>query len=106
MKSLNILESTRDLLLDENKWTQSAYARDENGNSLGWADLGACSWCLLGALYKTGILDCDADQPTHEAYGMLRRNMKVSINEFNDDDNTDHSVIIHFLDDVIAKYQS
>lgn len=41
----------KDLLIDETKWTQNAYARDAYGKSLIESDLHAVSWCLSGALF-------------------------------------------------------
>lgn len=42
----------RELLSDESKWTKGSYARHINGNSIGPRQDNACSWCLLGSIYK------------------------------------------------------
>lgn len=42
----------KELLSDESKWTQNAYARDKNNKPVLPNNVNAVKWCLLGAVDK------------------------------------------------------
>lgn len=44
------LKVAQNLISDESKWTQKAYARNKKGQVVGARNKEACSWCSLGAL--------------------------------------------------------
>ncbi len=41
-----------ELLMDDSKWCQGAYAIDAKGNAVGEDSDDVCRWCLMGAIYK------------------------------------------------------
>ena len=45
-----VLIDAREHISDINRWTQQAYARDEEGNNVRPRDPKACCWCMLGAV--------------------------------------------------------
>lgn len=50
-----------ELLLDRNKWTQRAFARDEDGKYCGAGNTSAICWCARGAIDKCyGMTDSRA----------------------------------------------
>lgn len=50
--ALSVLEGTRELLSNKNRWTAYCSAKDAEGMSVSPNDPKACCWCLMGALIK------------------------------------------------------
>ena len=48
---LDNIKKVRDVLSDESKWTQAAYARDKDDIAVGVTSESACKWCLMGAIF-------------------------------------------------------
>ena len=51
-----------ELLTDENKWCQQAFAMDKYGDAVSSRDVDACKWCLSGALMKCYSIEAPVDQ--------------------------------------------
>jgi hypothetical protein len=69
MTTLAQLQATRDLITDEEHFTTSARARDENGAVCEPRSLEARSWCITGAwLSVSGSVD---DQENYQALRKL-----------------------------------
>lgn len=58
--------TVRELLSEEGKWTQGAYARDAVGKSVALNAPAAVCWCLKGALNR-----CYAPEAFHAAFQRL-----------------------------------
>ena len=57
----------KELLSDESKWTQNAYARNEHENVVGYNDTMAVRWCLIGAI--------NVCYPTLEEYAQVKQKL-------------------------------
>lgn len=44
------MKSVREVFTSEARWTQRAFARDENGERTSCTSATACCWCLAGAI--------------------------------------------------------
>ena len=52
MTTVEILEKTRALIDNPNKWTQMASAKDAKQLDVSYSSPSAVCWCLTGAIYK------------------------------------------------------
>ncbi len=46
------LEAALAIIEDPARWTQRAFARHANGNTIGPLESYACKWCAMGALHR------------------------------------------------------
>lgn len=71
----------RELLTDESKWTQKAYARDKDGKPTGALSPTAVCWCLDGAIRKC----CpESLEGRIEIFSKLLDKTRMGIIQFND----------------------
>lgn len=99
------LESMRELLSDETKWTKGESARDANGKAVPSTSEDAASFCLIGAIHQ-------ADGAYHDVRNalvaqILKRSERSvvyfnAVVYFNDLPTTTHADILGVLDDAIA----
>ncbi len=59
MKVIKLLRKTRALLKNPKRWTQNAYARNKINVPCSSTNETACSFCLLGAMWRTSVEKCD-----------------------------------------------
>lgn len=52
MTTLEILKAARELLSDEKRWTQHAFAKEADGKSCDYDSPAAVCWCAAGAIGK------------------------------------------------------
>ena len=81
-------------------WTQRAAARDASGQSVGWTEAKACSYCAMGALWAA------TEGSAHSAELWLirvlqSRNAGHSVISFNDDRNRTKDDVLKLFDDAI-----
>ena len=86
MNTKEILKKARALIAKCENWTQHQMARDKNGNGVAWASGAACSFCLLGAVYR--VTDGEENE-VEKAYKRLETcstlaNNGTAITYFND----------------------
>lgn len=86
-----------ELLASPSSWSRGELARGPDGKRLDWYDPNACSWCVLGALYK-----CFGDRP--ERFGNYAERHALrdvigggSIQQWNDDPETTHADVLATL---------
>jgi hypothetical protein len=103
MNTVEILKAGRELISDPARWTQTTYARAENGEILFGDDPGAICWCSRGALQK--VLNTHRSIPPKvgmaldaAARQLARRN--VGVIEFND--SRTHAEVLAMWDRAIA----
>lgn len=57
MNTVDILKKAREIISDESRWTQGAYARTGKGRLIGPHCRGAVCFCSVGAIFKASGLD-------------------------------------------------
>lgn len=100
MKPSETLTKVRELLQDEARWTQRAYARDAEGRDTYSADK-VMGRCLLNAMVcvvtpRSGVYDITREQK------YLEQVVNRRVQEFNDDPRTTHPDVLNALDAAIA----
>jgi hypothetical protein len=98
MITLDVLKAARALISDPARWTQGAYARDEQGNEVDIYDAEACAWCALGAITLVSI-----DMPGSRAWRELMATTAIPVSDFND--NSDHAAVLGLYDRTIARLE-
>ncbi len=53
LKVVEVLQKARELISDQSRWTQGAYARSESGSMVPVTSPLACKFCVMGAITKT-----------------------------------------------------
>lgn len=102
----SILQSARELIADPAHWTQSAFARDVNGNDCVSNDPEAVCFCALGALNKAAnYYDSKKNATLYFKAKAALRDMIYphNISMFNDRFDRTHAEILRLFDDAIAK---
>ena len=95
---LENLNEIKDVLSDESSWTQNTFARDVNGNTIDVDSDNACSWCLMGAIYKSS----DTVNQSNDVVDCLYRVTGQSVCYYNDNKETQHQDIVNLLNTAIA----
>ncbi|PDT15877.1 hypothetical protein CO670_15380 [Rhizobium sp. J15] len=106
MNTVEILKAARELISDEKRWTQTVYARDENGNSVNATDPMAVCFCSRGAIDKItagnrawgGAYDVLLDLLVSEDDNCL------GVADFNDKHT--HAEVLSLFDRAIARAES
>ena len=108
MEVIDVLKETRDLILDEDAWTQGTYARDADGDETGLFTKNACCWCLLGAIQKVSKdADIDAQNKTVIFMNEMARNRCYSsLTMFNDSIGRKHVDVIEFLEESMSELRA
>ena len=103
-----ILVDARSLVMDESKWTQSADARDEKGQTVPFYSSKACCWCAAGAIYKAfnNMGDKVAFPEVEQKFRYTMYKCGISklhgIVTWNDLPSTTHQDVINVFDRAIA----
>lgn len=92
----NVLIKARDLLKDEARWTQDAFARNPGGRSVHSKAEDACAWCSVGAVRQVSAFEewDDAESALTKAAGMV-------ITAYNDDQYRTHDEVLRVFDKAI-----
>ena len=69
----------RELLSDETKWTQGTNARDSEGKGVAASSEEACSWCLIGAIFR-----CYGIEGSFRVEERVRLSLGSAITKWND----------------------
>ena len=100
MRLLENLEKIRGVLSDESKWTKEVYARDEDNIAVSFMSGDACSWCLMGAIYKTISTIKERNDVINCLSGFLLESHSIDIIKYNDE--TSYEDVTNLLDKAIA----
>lgn len=101
MSTLEILKAARELLSDEKRWTQGAYARNKAKEDVPEFNPDAICFCMLGSIYRS-VGDYSRAQTAAQA---LRNVLPCPIPTFNDDLDRKHSEILAKFDEAIARLE-
>ena len=110
-----VLEETRELLSDPERWTKDGFARDGDDQPTHWADPNAVCWCLGGAISRVSAEHKVESREAFQAIYMAlekfnaknRRGIKViSLSEFNDLHTITHSDVLALLTSAIIIQRS
>lgn len=99
MTKLEILRSARELISDSRRWTKDRLARRADGVGTGPHDVGAISWCAVGAVIKFA-----GDRDRFFIFNALSAQCPAGqhIVSFNNAYGTSHSDILGVFDRAIA----
>ena len=105
-KSLQIIKDARDLINDKNKWTQDAFARDEEYKRVPISSSEAVCWCAVGALRKVARENNTYSTPYIEASEFLLKEANelsryYTVSQFNDKNN--YKTVMDTFDKAINK---
>lgn len=103
---LEILKAARELLNDEERWTQKSFAKDIHGFPVAAGSSDAVCFCMMGALAKvsesnTIVSAVYLNESAQSALSILEWTIEGHIPTFNDE-HTHAEVLIKF-DEAIAK---
>jgi hypothetical protein len=101
---LEVLKGARELLSDEDRWTQGVYARDDQCDEVGALDQDATCWCLVGALVRASGRESE-DYDHEPAVKLIARSLggrgEGAVAHFNDA--ARHPEVIAALDRAIEQ---
>lgn len=98
MKSaVQVLTEARELLSDENKWTQGWLARDKDGEPVDERQVEAVCFCSVGAIYVTS----DPFTPVPYSARKYLEAIVGNVPNWNDHTNRKHSEILEAFDKAI-----
>ena len=105
---LLLLLRLRELLVEEDRWTQYAEARNNDGYPVRHYSKFACSWCLTGAVARIANEHPEVKNGYHRLLSALNREVKITchvadIQEWNDVEDRQHSEVIALLDRAIKR---
>lgn len=101
-QALEILQGTRKLLEDPERWTARRWAKDDQGNGCIPTDPHAACWCLEGAMRKVSY-EQRVETPGYlEAVNALKEPCLTKKNDDLYDDN-DHPALMAWIDRAIAR---
>ena len=101
---MNKPNTVLELLSDPTRWIQGNYARNAKGNKVNYDSDTATCWCLSGSIayiygigheYTTNKRALEKAIDVREADKLPK---KVTVVQFNDNENTTHDDIIHVLE--------
>ena len=105
MRTYEVLEKAKDLLSDPDKWTQQAYARDADGETVMVHDESAVRWCVLGAVGKV-VPDHDNSRARMRAADILNESsleLHNCLSATGVNDGSSHRVVLAMLDHATEK---
>jgi hypothetical protein len=79
-----------ELLAQPDSWTQQAYARNHDGDTVASCSDDARCWCLLGAMFR-----CYADKDIAKIeLKILDQTNKITVAQWNDDPDRTHQEVL------------
>lgn len=113
---LKVIKYARDLLADENGWTQHTFARNSNREAVSVYDENACSFCLAGAIqravYKiSGSMDNSSRPEFHyceiinNIYDDVLDVVNYGITSWNDNESTSSEDVLKLMDNIIERLE-
>lgn len=101
MTPKEILTAARDLIAEEDRWTQGTSARDSEGNEVLFDNPKATCWCALAAISKAS--DDETSEESDQATTLLRKvtlqRTGLYVSQFNDA--YPHKVVIQAFNEAI-----
>lgn len=103
MSVFKVLQDAREVIADENRWTQNAWARDADGHDINEHKPEATCFCLLGAL---SVAAGAWDSPIYrDAEKVLEKIGVERPSTWNDAYGRTHAEVIDLLDRAIASLE-
>ena len=115
-----ILRNARAMINDKDHWTQTVFARDEQGKPVDPGSDKACQWCATGAIMASAYLLMDI--PRHfaenkarqlaEYLGIIVRERTYSVGAYNVgsiedyNDELDHASVLAIFDEAIRRAEA
>lgn len=110
MKAVDLLKQARELIADPAHWTTGTLARDKKGIAVLVDNKAACSFCALGAIYRTKFDACLPGTITASAImAVSDEAFQISghsnLTSFNDNGAT-HSEVLEAFDRAIERLEN
>ena len=108
--TLQILRQARELLSEESRWTQEAYARDVEGRVLYPNNPNATCFCAVGALRKVTGIESDMEPQVYDPLCELintaeMRGCVSCIPDYNDAMSRTHAEVLDLFDRTIQRLE-
>ena len=105
---LLLLLRLRELLVEEDRWTQYAEARNNDGYPVRHYSKFACSWCLTGAVARIANEHPEVKNGYHRLLSALNHELRITghipdIQEWNDTEDRTYGEVIALLDRAIRR---
>lgn len=107
-KQIEFLREVRGLLTNPSAWTKGTTGRRASGVPCDSDDIGAVSWCLVGACYKVARDNADPEPVMDSLRGTLflaPECFTTGLVNFNDYRETKHKDVLGLIDKTIARLE-